>query len=92
MHFCKGSGENVRVMLVPSPKYIGLIDEPPRYMGEGFVLMSTNFIDMYMYMDEPGLVPNEPVLLTLANGDVVEAEPPIWGIDIKCGKGNYFIE
>jgi hypothetical protein len=34
-----------------------------------------------------GIVPEEPVLLTLANGDIVEAAPPVWGIDIKCGKG-----
>jgi len=30
-----------------------------------------------------GLVPKEPEMLQLANGDLVEANPPIWGIDIK---------
>lgn len=30
-----------------------------------------------------GLVPEEPEMLQLANGDIVESAPPIWGIDIK---------
>lgn len=90
MHFVKAKAENCRVMLVPSPNYIGMVDDPPRYMGEGFVVMSSNYIELYFYMDEPGLVPDEPVLLQLANGDVVESAPPIWGVDIKCGKGTDF--
>lgn len=87
MHFVKCKAENAKVMLAPSPKYTGMRDEPPRYMGEGFVLMSTNDLELYFYMDEPGLVPEEPVLITLANGDIVESSPPQWGVDIKCGKG-----
>lgn len=85
--------------------FLGMLDEPPRYMGEGFVLMSSNDLEIYFYMDEPGLirwffgefyvysgvfsglVPQEPVLVTLANGDKVESSPPQWGVDIKCGKG-----
>lgn len=59
-------------------------------MGEGFVVMMSNLVELYFYMDEPGIVPQEPVLLTLANGDVVEAAPPVWGIDVKCGKGTDF--
>ncbi|CAH0548963.1 unnamed protein product [Brassicogethes aeneus] len=90
MHFVKCKAENVRVMLAPSPKYTGMLDDPPRYMGEGFVLMSTNEMELYFYMDEPGLVPLEPVLVTLANGDIVESSPPQWGVDIKCGKGTDF--
>ncbi|XP_031358006.1 transmembrane protein KIAA1109 isoform X3 [Photinus pyralis] len=90
MHFVKCKSENVRVMLVPSPKYTGMLDEPPRYMGEGFVLMSTNDLELYFYMDEPGIVPEQPVQITLANGDVVDSSPPLWGIDIKCGKGTDF--
>lgn len=54
MHFIKCRAENARVMMVPSPKYTGMLDEPPRYMGEGFVLMSTNDLELYFYMDEPG--------------------------------------
>ncbi|XP_038111246.1 transmembrane protein KIAA1109 isoform X3 [Culex quinquefasciatus] len=90
MHFVKAKVENAKVLLAPSPKYTGLVDEPPRYMGEGFVVMMSNNIELYTYMDECGVVPEEPVTLTLTNGDVVEAAPPIWGIDIKCGKGTDF--
>ncbi|XP_055681343.1 bridge-like lipid transfer protein family member 1 isoform X2 [Lutzomyia longipalpis] len=90
MHFVKAKAENAKVLLAPSPKYTGLVDEPPRYMGEGFVVMMSNLLELYFYMDEAGVVPEQPVLLTLANGDVVEAAPPMWGIDIKCGKGTDF--
>nr|XP_022901618.1 uncharacterized protein KIAA1109 isoform X2 [Onthophagus taurus] len=90
MHFTKWKAENARVMLVSSPKYTGMLDDPPRYMGEGFVLMSTNDLELYFYMDEPGLVPEEPVTINLPNGDIVEPSPPQWGIDIKCGKGTDF--
>jgi len=31
-------------------------------------------------------VPEEPEMLQLANGDIVESAPPIWGIDIKVFK------
>ncbi|XP_069356448.1 bridge-like lipid transfer protein family member 1 [Maniola hyperantus] len=90
MHFVKAKAENCKVMLAPSPNYTAMVDEPPRYMGEGFVVMSSNYIEVYFYMDEPGLVPEQPVLLQLANGDIVESAPPIWGLDIKCGKGTDF--
>ncbi|KAM9329723.1 bridge-like lipid transfer protein family member 1 [Gastrophryne carolinensis] len=95
MHILKGKLENVRVMLVPSPRYVGLQnDEPPRLMGEGFVVMQSNDVDIYYYMDEPGLVPEE-------SGENVEEEsnsedtklqdlPPCWGLDIVCGKGTDF--
>lgn len=29
-------------------------DEPPRFMGEGFVVLQSNRVDLYYYMDEPG--------------------------------------
>lgn len=90
MHFVKAKAENCKVMLAPSPNYTSMVDEPPRYMGEGFVVMSSNYIEVYFYMDEPGLVPEHPVLLQLVNGDIVESAPPIWGVDIKCGKGTDF--
>ncbi|CAH2300868.1 Hypothetical predicted protein [Pelobates cultripes] len=95
MHILKGKLENVRVMLVPSPRYVGLQnDEPPRLMGEGFVVMQSNDVDIYYYMDEPGLVPEDP-------GENIEEEsnsedaklqdlPPCWGLDIVCGKGTDF--
>lgn len=82
--------ENAKVLLAPSPKYTGLIDEPPRFMGEGFVVMMSNYVQLYFYMDEPGVVPETPLLWTLANGDQLEAPPPVWGVDIKCGKGTDF--
>ncbi|OWK14243.1 hypothetical protein Celaphus_00000470, partial [Cervus elaphus hippelaphus] len=60
MHIVKGKLENVRVMLVPSPRYVGLQnDEPPRLMGEGFVVMQSNDVDIYYYMDEPVLKVSE---------------------------------
>ncbi|XP_052427770.1 bridge-like lipid transfer protein family member 1 isoform X7 [Carassius gibelio] len=94
MHIVKGTLENVRVMLVPSPRYLGLQnDEPPRLMGEGFVVMQSNDVDIYYYQDEPGLVPEE-----LENGDTeacsedakLQDLPPCWGLDIVCGKGTDF--
>ncbi|KAG8228088.1 hypothetical protein J437_LFUL000087, partial [Ladona fulva] len=90
MHFVKCKAENFKVILAPSPKYTGMVDDPPRYMGEGFVVLSSNNVELYYYMDEPGLVPEEPEMLQLANGDIVESAPPIWGMDIKCGKGTDF--
>ncbi|XP_063234537.1 bridge-like lipid transfer protein family member 1 isoform X2 [Bacillus rossius redtenbacheri] len=90
MHFIKCKAENFKVILAPSPKYTGMIDDPPRYMGEGFVILSSNNMELYYYMDEAGVVPEEPLMLQLANGDIVESAPPIWGVDIKCGKGTDF--
>lgn len=49
-----------QVILAPSPKYTGVLDEPPRFMGEGFVVMSSSIVHLYYYMDEPGLVPQHP--------------------------------
>ena len=59
-------------------------------MGEGFVVLSSNTIDFYYYMDEPGIVPEVPLMIELANGDVVECHAPVWGLDIHCGKGTDF--
>ncbi|KAH8323336.1 hypothetical protein KR067_005364 [Drosophila pandora] len=90
MHFVKAKVENAKVLFCPSPKYTGLIDEPPRYMGEGFVVMMSNQMDLYFYMDEPGVVPEQPVQIVLPNGDVVEPSPPVWGINARCLKGTDF--
>ena len=79
-----------QVTLAPSLKYTGMNDEPPRLMGEGFVVLSSNTIDFYYYMDEPGIVPEVPLMIELANGDVVECHAPVWGLDIRCGKGTDF--
>ncbi|XP_030168991.1 transmembrane protein KIAA1109 homolog isoform X5 [Lynx canadensis] len=95
MHIVKGKLENVRVMLVPSPRYVGLQnDEPPRLMGEGFVVMQSNDVDIYYYMDEPGLVPEETEENTegeMSSEDCkLQDLPPCWGLDIVCGKGTDF--
>nr|XP_020464363.1 uncharacterized protein KIAA1109 homolog isoform X3 [Monopterus albus] len=95
MHIVKGSLENVRVMLVPSPRYLGMQnDEPPRLMGEGFVVMQSNDVDIYYYQDEPGLVPVEQdggeEAEACSEGDKLQDLPPCWGLDIVCGKGTDF--
>ncbi|XP_077332973.1 bridge-like lipid transfer protein family member 1 isoform X5 [Lithobates pipiens] len=95
MHILKGKLENVRVMLVPSPRYVGLQnDEPPRLMGEGFVVMQSNDVDIYYYMDEPGLVPEDTVENVEEESNSEDAKlqdlPPCWGLDIVCGKGTDF--
>ena len=69
-----------QVTLAPSLKYTGMNDEPPRLMGEGFVVLSSNTIDFYYYMDEPGIVPEVPLMIELANGDVVECHAPPSGV------------
>ncbi|GBL75453.1 Uncharacterized protein KIAA1109 [Araneus ventricosus] len=90
-HITKCKAENFKVILAPSPKYTGLSDEPPRYMGEGFVVFQSNFVDLYYYQDEAGLVTAEPEMVELADGDVVQrSTAPLWGLDIKCGKGTDF--
>ncbi|KAJ3613637.1 hypothetical protein NHX12_019883, partial [Muraenolepis orangiensis] len=94
MHILKGSLENVRVMLVPSPRYVGMQnDEPPRLMGEGFVVMQSNDVDIYYYQDEPGLVPEEQDSGETELGDMgdkLQDLPPCRGLDIVCGKGTDF--
>ena len=88
MHFVKCKAENFKILLAPSPKYAGIKDEAPRYMGEGFVIVSSNHVDFYYYMDEAGLVP-----LIKDEGEFspgTAANAPEWGIDIKCGKGTDF--
>jgi hypothetical protein len=54
MHFVKAKVENAKVLLAPSPKFTGMVDDPPRYMGEGFVVMMSNLVELYFYMDEAG--------------------------------------
>lgn len=90
-HIAKFKVESFKVILVPSPKFLGLTDEPPRYMGEGFVVFQSNHVDFYYYQDEPGLVSLEPEKIELPTGDVVERfTSPAWGCDVKCGKGTDF--
>lgn len=44
----------------------------------------------YCFIYFIGVVPKEPEMLQLANGDIVESAPPIWGIDIKVRKLSKF--
>ena len=81
MHFFKCKADNFKILLASSPKYTGLRDEAPRFMGEGFVVASSNDVDFYYYMDEAGLVQD----------DMPDWAPvPEWGVNIKCGKGTNF--
>lgn len=83
-HIVKGKAENMQVILVPSPSYTSaesFEDEPPRFMGDGFIVFRTNKIDIYYYQDEPGFVVAE---------DSGNDSPPAWGTVIKCGKGTDF--
>ena len=90
-HITKCKAENVKIILAPSPKFMGIRDEPPRFMGEGFVVFQSNKIDLYYYQDEPGLASDRPEKLELANGDIIEKfTAPAWGLVIKCGKGTDF--
>ena len=84
MHFVKARMENFKILLAPSPKYTGMRDEAPRFMGEGFVILSSNQINAYYYMDEPGLVPEQ------SESRSTTFPVPDWGVDIKCGKGTNF--
>ncbi|BFZ14882.1 hypothetical protein BsWGS_17921 [Bradybaena similaris] len=92
MHILKCDVENARLMLVSSPKYNGPVqDEPPRFMGEGFVVMMSNNVDVYYYQDEPGIVQHEPEQIQMADGEVlVKRTYPCVGVDIKCGKNTDF--
>lgn len=34
--------------------FVNFSSRPPRLMGEGFVVMQSNDVDIYYYQDEPG--------------------------------------
>ncbi|GAB6024106.1 hypothetical protein CHUAL_008817 [Chamberlinius hualienensis] len=91
-HTVNCRADNFKIILAPSPKYRGIEDEPPRFMGEGFVVLQSNCVDLYYYQDEPGLVPEQPELIELADGRIIvgASTSPAWGVDIKCGKGTDF--
>ncbi|VDI02120.1 Hypothetical predicted protein [Mytilus galloprovincialis] len=91
MHDAKGKAENFKIMFVPSPKYHGPVDEPPRNMGEGFVVLQTRNINVHLFMDEPGTVPYEPESVQLADGETVVLRTyPCFGVVAGCGKNTDF--
>lgn len=90
-HIAKSKVHRFKIILVPSPKYLGLTDEPPRYMGEGFVVIQCKAVEFHYYQDEPGFVSLEPEKIELLDGDVVERiTHPTWGMDVKCEKSCTF--
>ncbi|XP_053399583.1 bridge-like lipid transfer protein family member 1 isoform X2 [Mercenaria mercenaria] len=99
MHDLKVKSDSLRIMFVPSDKYqmnsqffSGKVeDEPPRMMGEGFVLMQSTEVKLHYYMDEPGLVPYEPERVELADGEtLVRRTYPTIALDVECGKNTDF--
>ncbi|RWS26602.1 uncharacterized protein B4U80_02673, partial [Leptotrombidium deliense] len=87
-HIMKCKADSFKIVLAPSPKYLGLIEEPPRYMGDGFVVFQSSSVDFYYYQDEPGVMSPNPENIELPSGDVVKRfTSPAWGLDVKCGKG-----
>ncbi|XP_068720760.1 bridge-like lipid transfer protein family member 1 [Montipora capricornis] len=78
MHIVKCQGKNVRVILSPSPSYNGSTDEPPRYMGEGFVVVQTADCKITYYQDEPGFTPD----VVAGNQGELPDNDPHWGIDV----------
>ena len=71
-----------------------------------FVVLASNSVHMYYYMDQAGRVPETQEMLTLPSGEMVrlercvdndhddtrQVEPssPTWGLDIQCGRGTDF--
>ena len=50
-------------------------------MGDGFVIAQSNYVDVYYYMDEPGLVPMEPEVLHMARSGETYIQ-----VNIHCSK------
>lgn len=45
MHFLKCKADNFKILLAPSPKYTGLRDEAPRFMGEGKLFLMFSMLE-----------------------------------------------
>ena len=98
-HILDAKLESLRVLLAKSPRYRGDIqDEPPRFMGEGFVVMSSHDTRLHYYQDQPGYVPKDGGGEGGGGGgggktgadtafDSDDDQNPYWGINIKCGRG-----
>ncbi|CAN8032239.1 unnamed protein product, partial [Ixodes persulcatus] len=71
--------DSFKVMLAPSPKYIGIPDEPPRFMGEGFVVLQSNRVHLFYYQDEPApgtVQETNAVHMTVKQGSYLELTVP----------------
>ena len=58
--------------------------------GCRFVVLASNTVQLYYYMDQAGRVPATQELLCLPSGEMVAPPSPTWGLDIQCGKGTDF--
>ena len=57
-----------QVVLAESPKYTGLrLDEAPRNMGDGFVILASNAVSIYYYVDEVRALMREKILFADPN-------------------------
>ena len=55
-----------------------------------FVVLASNKVHLYYYMDQAGRVPDRTEMLCLPSGEMVSPPSPTWGLDIQCGKGTDF--
>ena len=55
-----------------------------------FVVLQSNKVHLYYYLDQAGRVPETTEMLCLPSGEMVEPPSPTWGLDIQCGKGTDF--
>ncbi|XP_052791422.1 bridge-like lipid transfer protein family member 1 isoform X3 [Mya arenaria] len=92
MHDLKIRSDNLRIMFVPSDKHTtNTVDEPPRMMGEGFVLLQSTDVKMHFYADQPGVVQLGPERVELADGEpVLSRTYPTIALDVECGKNTDF--
>lgn len=47
MHFIKAKADNAKILLAPSPKYTGLVDDPPRYIIQLFYFILNIFTENF---------------------------------------------
>nr|XP_026696686.1 transmembrane protein KIAA1109 [Ciona intestinalis] len=98
MHALEGTMGSLRLMLVPSlgydpsfnPPMLGILpihnEPPPRKMGEGYVIVRSNDVDVTFLIDEPGKVQSEPLPQSKETSDTNESGDPIWEIVLRFGK------
>uniref|UniRef100_H2YX04 Bridge-like lipid transfer protein family member 1 N-terminal domain-containing protein n=1 Tax=Ciona savignyi TaxID=51511 RepID=H2YX04_CIOSA len=98
MHALEGTLGSLRLMLVPSlgydpsfsPPMIGILaihnEPPPRKMGEGYVILRSNDVDVSFLVDEPGKI-LQSVSPPFNKGNSTEqSSDPIWEIGLRFGK------